>query len=83
MCFVSTLTVNTFIFFVFASPPVQLFFNRLYPEFQGRFPFVLSGRPKITGSGQFIWKDPMCIFSRHNSPNSRALADRSERTERL
>ena len=52
----------------------------------GRFLFVRPGRPKRTGSGQFKWKDPRRArprvhFSRHNSPNSRALADR--RTERL
>ena len=40
---------------------------------------------KKSSSGKFKWKGPRRArtFSRHNSPNSRALADWSERTERL
>ena len=54
-------------------------------SYLGRFPFVRSDRPKRTGSGQFQWKGSRCArtFSRQNSPNSRALADRSGETERL
>ena len=47
--------------------------------------FVRSGRPKRTRSGQFKRKvqDARVHFPRHNSPNSRPLADRGGRTERL
>ena len=40
---------------------------------------VRSGRPKRAGSGQFKWKGPgaRVHFSRHTSPSSRALVDRS------
>ena len=44
---------------------------------------VLAGQQELVlaSSGNSPWRAR--TFSRHNSPNSRALADRSERTERL
>ena len=50
-----------------------------------RFPFAQSGRPKRTGPVQFKGKvrGTRVHLCRDNSPNSRALADWSWRTERL